>query len=101
MCKNKAEFTELVAEYRKLSAQKKKAESDLKAVKADMEEYIRAKGVPGGKDGMTLVIFGDGYKVSLIPIDSPIFDGEKLRALLGDSLAEYQKPNVYSKIDVR
>ena len=101
MCKNKAEFTELVAEYRKLSVLKKRAESDLDAVKVEMEEYIRAKGVPGGKDGMTLIVFGDDYKVSLIPIDSPVFDGDKLRALLGDRLAEYQKPKVYSKIDVR
>ena len=101
MCKNKTEFNALVAEYRRLSAQKKKAENDLKAVKADMEEYIRAKGVPGGKDGLTLIVFGDGYKASLIPIDSPIFDGDKLKALLGDSIAQYQKPNIYSKIDVR
>lgn len=101
MCKNKAEFTELVEKYRKLSTQKKQAETALKSVKADMEEYIKAKGTPGGKDGMTLIVFGDGYKVSLIPIDSPIFDGDKLRALLGDSLADYQKPNCYSKIDVR
>lgn len=101
MCKNKAEFTELVAEYRKLSAQKKKAESDLKAVKADMEEYLKAKGVPGGKDGLTLVVFGDGYKVSLTVGDKTTFDGDKLKALLGDDLCEYQKSTPYSKIDVR
>jgi hypothetical protein len=101
MCKNKVEFTELVAEYRKLSAQKKKTEDALKVVKADMEDYIKAKGTPGGKNGLTLVVFGDGYKVSLIPIENPVFDSEKLKALLGEHLAEYQKSNCYSKIDVR
>lgn len=101
MCKNKAELNELVEKYRKLSAKKKKVEDELEAVKDDITEYVVNKGEKGGKNGTTLIVFGDGYKVSLITINKPIFDSEKLAALLGDKLPEYKKPNIYPKLDIR
>ena len=101
MCKNKSEFDQLVNEYRTFATMKKKAEERLKKVKPDMEEYIRAKGIPGGKDGKSLVIFGDGYKVTLSESDRTTFNGDLLRDLLGDSVAEYQNVTLVTKIDVR
>lgn len=101
MCKNKSEFDQLVAEYRTFATMKKKAEERLKKVKPDMEEYIRAKGIPSGKDGKSLVIFGDGYKVTLSESDRTTFNGDLLKELLGDSVAEYQNVTLVTKIDVR
>lgn len=101
MCKNKLEFTAAVARYRKLSAEKKKVEAELGLIKADMEEYIKKKGVPGGKNGLSLVVFGDGYKVTLIPLENVTYDGDKLKAVLGPDLEQYKRIKPYSKIDVR
>lgn len=100
MCKNKAEFDALVEEYRKLSAQIKKADERLDAVKEDMESYMKAKGTPGGKNGKTLIVYGNGYKASLTPCESSTLDKEKLTDLLGDSLAQYQKTKSYNQIRV-
>ena len=101
MCKNKLEFTAAVARYRKLSAEKKKVEAELALIKADMEEYIKKKGVPGGKKGLSLVVFGDGYKVTLIPLVNVTYDDDKLKAVLGPDLEQYKRIKPYSKIDVR
>lgn len=101
MCKNKAEFDKLVIEYRILSTMKKKVEERLKKVKPDMEKYLRAKGKPSGKNGKSLVIMGDGYKVTLSESERKLFDGDKLGALLGPDLPQYQKSSIITKIDVR
>ena len=101
MCKNKAEFDQLVEEYRILSALKKKADERLKKVKPDMEEYLRAKGKPSGKNGTSLVVIGDGYKVTLSTSDRATFDSDKLHKLLGDKIGDYQNVTSTVKIDVR
>lgn len=101
MCKNKAEFTALVEEYRKLSAQRKKIETTLDAVKAGMEEYILSKGKPKEEGSFTLVVFGDDYKVSLIPLENVSYDGKKLCELLGPNIVDYQKVKTYNRLDVR
>lgn len=101
MCKNKAELNELVAKYRKLTATKKKIDEELSGIKDDIIEYAVAKGTKGGKDNTTLIVFGDGYKVSVITINQPLYDGAKLKALLGDKLPEFQKINTYPRVDIR
>ena len=101
MCKTKAEFTELVAEFRELSAKKKKIEGKLNAVKAEMAEYIQAKGSPKCEGSMTLIVFGEGYKASLIPLNNITYDGDKLKNLLGDDISSYQNITPYNRIDVR
>ena len=101
MCKNKQEFNLLVEKYRELTAMKKAAEEGLKKVKPDMEEYIRAKGKPSGKDGKSLVILGDDYKATLNESERMVFDGDKLADLLGPDLAQYQKSSLSTRIDVR
>ena len=101
MCKNKLEFTAAVSRYRKLSAEKKKVDAELDVVKDDMEEYIKKKGVPGGKNGLSLVVFGDGYKVTLIPLEHTTYDDDKLKAVLGPDLDQYKRSTPYSRIDVR
>lgn len=101
MCKNKAELNELVEKHRKLTAKKKKIEEELSEVKTEIIEYVVAKGEKGGKNGTTLIVFGDGYKASVITINNPVFDSEKLKALLGDDLPNYQKQNTYPKLDIR
>lgn len=101
MCKNKAEFTELVEMYRTLSSEKKRIETALDAVKADMEQYIKTKGKPKKAGSLTLVVFGHDYKVSCIPLENITYDGEKLKELLGDDIAQYQKVKPYTRIDVR
>ena len=101
MCKTKAEFTELVAQFRDLSAKKKKIETKLNAVKAEMTEYILAKGDPKCEGSLTLIVFGDGYKASLIPLNNVTYDGDKLKALLGEDVSMYQNITPYTRIDVR
>jgi len=101
MCKNKAEFTKLVAEYRTLTAEKKKLDASLDTIKNDMEEYLKAKGKPKEEGSLTLVVFGDDYKVSLIPLENITYDGTKLKAVFGDAITEYQKVKPYNRIDVR
>ena len=102
MCKNKQEFNLLVERYRELTAEKKKLESNLDAVKSGMEEYIVAKGKPKEEGSLTLVVFGDGYKVSLIPLENVSYDGKKLKEDFGeDVMLQYQKVKPYNRIDVR
>lgn len=102
MCKNKAEFTALVAKYRELTTEKKKIEASLDSVKADMEEYLKAKGTPKAEGSLTLVVFGDGYKVSLIPLENVSYDGKKLKAIFGEeAVKQCQNTKPYNRIDVR
>jgi len=101
MCKNKDELNKLVAKYRKLAALEKKVKTARDAIKDDIIDYATRKGEKGGKDGTTLIVFGDGYKVSVITINNAVFDGKKLEALLGDKISEYQKTSTYPKLDIR
>jgi len=101
MCKTKAELDKLVARKRKLSALKKKLEAQLKDVDSDIIEYVVAKGEKGGKNDNTLIVFGDGYKVSYITSETHPLDKEKLEALLGDKIEEYKTVQFKSKLDVR
>ena len=101
MCKNKQELNEQVERYRKLTAAAKKIESELKEVKEDIIAYVNAKGKPKAEGSTTLVVFGDGYKASVIIIDNPVYDTDKLKAALGEDLSAYKKPNSYPKLDVR
>ena len=66
MCKNKEELTAQITRYRKLTAASKKLEAELKAVKDDIMEYVSVKGKPKEEGSTTLVVFGDGYKVSVM-----------------------------------
>lgn len=100
MCKNKAEFSAAVAMYRKLSADKKAAEDALEIVKADMEKYLKKRGTPGGKDGKSRIVHGDGYKATLIPLERISFDEDKLKVALGDDLNDYKKSSPYNRIYV-
>ncbi len=101
MCKNKEELNALVAKYRKLASLEKKISTARKAISDDIIDYATRKGEKGGKNGTTLIVFGDGYKVSVITIDKPLFDSDKLSELLGDKISEYQKISSYPKLDIR
>ena len=101
MCKTKKELNELVAKYQKLTTEKKKIEDKLDAVKADIEEYVRDKGQKGGKNGATLIVFGDDYKVSLVPIPNLRWDDDKLKAFFGDNYNQYKTPHPYDRLDIR
>lgn len=101
MCKNKDEFTRLVTKRRKLKALIKKLESKLEVVDDEIIQYARDKGSEGGKDHNSMVVFGDGYKVSVITVTQRPWDGDKLKAFLGDSFSDYQKTSTYSRIDIR
>ena len=101
MCKNKNEFDQLVVQRMKANALKKKLEAKVEALDAEISEYIKNKGTPGGKDNKTLIIYGDGYKASLIEITQYNPDREKLKAYFGDEYVQYQKPNTYSRVDIR
>lgn len=101
MCKNKDELNTLVAKYRKLSALKKKIDTTRDGIKDEIIDYATRKGEKGGDNGTTLIVFGDGYKISVITIDKPAFDSDKLKALLGDKLSDYQKVSSYPKLDIR
>lgn len=101
MCKNKDELNVLVAKRRKLASIKKKVEERLKDIDHEIIEYAQAKGEKGGKDQNTYIVFGDSYKVSCIIVTQHPLDGDKLKALLGDKITEFQKTNTYSKLDIR
>ena len=101
MCKTKDELNKLVARKRKLSALKKKLDAQLKDVDNDIIEYVVAKGEKGGKNDNSLIVFGDGYKVSYITTISHPLDNDKIKALLGDRIAEYQTTKSSNKLDVR
>ena len=101
MCKNKEELNALVAKYRKLSALEKKVHAAREAIKDDIIDYANRKGEKGGKSGTTMIVIGDGYKVSVITMSNVVFDSEKLSELLGDKVSEYQKSSTYPKLDIR
>lgn len=101
MCKNKDELNQLVAKRRKLSATKKKIDERLKEIDHDIIEYVMLKGEIGGKDNNSLIIFGDGYKVSYITVVSHPLDNDKIKQLLGDKLAEFQTIKTSNKLDIR
>ena len=101
MCKNKEELSAQIIRYRKLAAESKKIETELTAVKDDIMTYVKAKGKPKAEGSSTLVVFGDGYKVSIIIANNATFDTDKLKAALGEDLSPYKKNTTYSKLDVR
>lgn len=101
MCKNKNELNELVAKRRKLSAEKKKIDSQIKDIDHDIIEYVLAKGAVGGKDNNSLIVFGDGYKVSYITVISHPLDNDKVKDYLGDMLPDFQTEKSSSKLDIR
>ena len=101
MCKNKEELNVKVAKRRKLAALKKKIEDRIKEIDHDIIEYVIAKGTKGGKDNNTLIVFGDGYKVSYITIISHPLDNDKIKELLGDRIAEYQTETSSNRLDIR
>jgi len=101
MCKNKSELNELVAKRRKLAAEKKKIESQIKDIDHDIIEYVLAKGTVGGKDNNTLIVFGDGYKVSYITVISHPLDSDKVKDYLGDTLPEFLTEKISNKLDIR
>ena len=101
MCKNKSELNELVAKRRKLAAEKKKIEAQIKEIDHDIIEYVLAKGTVGGKDNNTLIVFGDGYKVSYITVISHPLDNDKVKAYLGDNVSEFLTEKMSNKLDIR
>lgn len=101
MCKNKEELNAQIARYRKLTATSKKIEAELSEVKDDIMAYVNAKGKPKEEGSPTLVVFGDGYKVSIIIANNTTFDSDKLKAALGEDLSPYKKNTTYPKLDIR
>lgn len=101
MCKTKMELNELVAKRRKLAATKKKIEDRIKDIDHDIIEYVTAKGEKGGKNGSSLIVFGDGYKVSYITITSHPLDNDKVKEFLGDRVVEFQVEKNSRKLDIR
>ncbi len=101
MCKNKDELNKLVAKYRKLTALEKKVKTAREGIKDEIIDYANRKGEKGGKKGTTMIVIGDGYKISVITMSNVVFDSEKLAALLGDKVSEYQKSSTYPKLDIR
>jgi len=101
MCKNKGELNELVAKRRKLSAEKKKIEAQIKDIDHDIIEYVLAKGVAGGEGNNTLIVFGDGYKVSYITVVSHPLDNEKVKDYLGDKLPDFLTVKSSNRLDIR
>lgn len=101
MCKTKKELNKLVAKYRELSAEQKKINKQLKDIKGEIIDYVLAKGVRGGKDNLTLIVFGDDYKVSYITVISHNLDTDRVRAFLGDNVAEFQVESISNKLDIR
>ena len=102
MCKTKSEFKELVEKFRKLTAKQKKIEQDLSEVKADMAEYILAKGIKSEKSKNTFIVFGDDFKVSYIIMTRQDFDTKKLNEFFGDRAIEFKKaPITYPRFDIR
>ncbi len=101
MCKNKEELTAQITRYRKLTAASKKLEAELKEVKDDIMEYVSVKGKPKEEGSTTLVVFGDGYKASIIIVTNSSFDSAKLKEALGEDLSAYKKITSSSRLDVR
>ena len=101
MCKNKDELNKLVEKRRKLTSEKEKIEEKLKEVNNDIIEYVLAKGIAGGKDNKTLIVIGDGYKISYITITQHRFDAKKLEAFFGDQSDKFKTTNTYPKLDIR
>jgi len=101
MCKNKDEFSKIVRKRRRAVALKKKLESWIDKMDDEIIKYAHAKGVKGGKDNNTLIVFGDDYKASVIMITQHPWDGDKLRKYLGDNISQFQKTSTFSKVDIR
>lgn len=101
MCKNKSELNELVAKRRKMSALKKKLDDRIKDIDHDIIEYVLAKGERGGKDNNSLIVFGDGYKVSYITVISHPLDSDKVKAYFGDDLEQFLTEKMSNKLDIR
>ena len=101
MCKNKEELTKLVRKQRKASALKKKLEEQIKGLNAEISEYVLKKGEPSETNPDAHIVFGEDYKVSVCIVTQRLWDGEKLKALLGPSVPQYQNPKVYPKVDIR
>lgn len=100
MCKNKQEFNVQVERYRQLAATIKKLETELSSVKDDISSYVVAKGKPAKKGSDTLVVFGDGYKVSWILKNSTSFNTAKLQEVLGKDLEQYKNHTSYRQLTV-
>ena len=100
MCKNKDEFTQIVATRRKANALKK-LEEYVKELDHEIIEYVTKKGEAGGKNGNSIIIYGDGYKVSVIEITQHPWDGDKLKSFLGDKVPDFQTTNCYPRVDIR
>lgn len=98
MCMTKDELDKMVAKRRKLTATKKKIDERLKAVDAEIIEYAKAKGALGGQNGTTLIVFGDGYKISYQTNIKHPLDKDALEKLLGAELEKYKKVSVESKL---
>lgn len=101
MCNTKEELEKLIRKQRKASALKKKLDAKVKSLNAEIADYVLKKGEPGGSKGASFIVYGDDYKVSVIMITQNLWDGDKLKALLGDTVGEYQNPNTYPKVDIR
>jgi regulator of replication initiation timing len=101
MCKNKKELNKLVEKYREITAEQKKLNEKLKAIKADIIEYVLAKGTVSETNENSLIVFGDGYKVAYITVISHPLDSDKIKELLGDKLPEYQTTSSSNKLDIR
>ena len=100
MCKTKKELDKLVAKRRELSAEKKKIEAKLGEVDKDIIDYVLAKGVKGGKDDLSLIVIGDGYKVSYITVVKHPLDSEKVKKFLGVRLPQFQTDSVSNKLTI-
>ena len=100
MCKNKKELNAAVEKYRALNAEKKKLEQKIKEVKADITEYVLAKGIKGGKDDLTLVVIGDDYKISYITVVAHPLDTDKIKEFLGESVVQFQTESISNKLTV-
>ena len=101
MCKNKADLDKKIAKRRKLVALKKKIDDQIKDVDHDIIEYVIAKGVLGGKDGTTRIVYGDGYKVSYLTITKHTLDSDRLKEVFGDQLNDFQVLQVSNRLDIR
>ena len=101
MCKTKKELQGLVEKYRDLTAKKKKIDTQLDEVKDEIIDYVVRKGDKGGKNGMTLIVIGDGFKVSYITTVSHPLDSDKVKEFLGDRLPDFQTEKSSNKLDIR
>ena len=100
MCKNKKELDAAVTKYRKLTAEKKKIDKELASIKQDITEYVLAKGTKGGKDNLTLIVFGEGYKISYITVVAHPLDTDKVKEYLGENVIQFQTESISNKLTV-